>query len=43
MPDWNEVHKKKLNKKWKSLEKRGLTRSKDSAENKKRAKEAHGY
>jgi hypothetical protein len=32
-----------MNKKWKSLEKRGLKRPKDSEENRKRAKEAHGY
>lgn len=35
--------KRKLNRKWKSLEKRGLKRPKDYEENKRRAKAAHGY
>lgn len=32
-----------INKKWKSLEKRGIEKPKDKEENDKRAKEAHGY
>lgn len=32
-----------LDKKWASLEKRGIKRPKDSDENRKRAREAHGY
>lgn len=35
--------KRKLERKWKSLEARGLKRPKDAEENKKRMKEAHGY
>jgi len=41
--DLDKKHKSFLDKKWDVLEKRGLTRPKDSAENRKRAKEAHGY
>ena len=37
-----KIHNRILEKKWKSLERRGLTRPKDSEENRKRAKEAHG-
>lgn len=43
MVDWNNVHKRKLEKKWASLEKRGVERPKDKDENRKRAKDAHGY
>lgn len=35
--------KRKMDRKWKSLEKRGIKRPKDSEENRRRAKEAHGY
>ena len=35
--------KRKLDRKWKTLEKLGIKRPKDYEENKKRAKEAHGY
>lgn len=39
-----EVTRNKIREtKWKSLEKRGLKKPKDSEENAKRAKEAHGY
>ena len=40
-----EDHEKKriMDTKWKSLEKRGIKRPKDDEENRKRAKEAHGW
>ena len=38
--DWKD---RVLEKKWKQLEKQGLTRPKDYDENKRRAKAAHGY
>ena len=41
--DYEEVHKRKLEKKWNSLKKRGLTPPKDAEENRKRMKEAHGW
>ena len=41
--DYEDKHKKYLDKKWASLEKRGLKRPKDAEENTKRAKEARGY
>jgi len=37
-----KIHNRILEKKWKSLKERGLTRPKDSEENRKRAKEARG-
>lgn len=37
------VREKILKTKWKSLRKRGYTSPKDAEENRRRAKEAHGY
>lgn len=39
----DKPHKAYLDRKWEQLEKRGLKRPKDMEENRKRAKEAHGY
>ena len=41
--DLKQKHNKFMNKKWESLKKRGLTPPKDAEENRKRAKEAHGF
>jgi len=38
-----DKHKKKMDKKWKELEKRGLKRPKNYEENKQRLKDAHGW
>ncbi len=37
-----KIHNRILDKKWKSLEKRGYKKPRDSEENTKRAREAHG-
>ena len=41
MDTQEKIHNRILEKKWKSLEARGIKRPKDSEENTKRAKEAH--
>ena len=41
--NYEEFHKRKLEKKWKSLQERGLTPPKSAEENRKRAREAHGH
>ena len=41
--DYEKLHKSKLERKWASLKKRGLTPPKSAEENRKRMKEAHGY
>ncbi len=38
---WNDQRKRRLDKKWESLQKRGFVRPENSTENKKRAREAH--
>jgi hypothetical protein len=43
MIKWQEIHKKRLDKKWEAFEKAtGKKRPKDAEENLKRAREAHG-
>ena len=41
--DLKSKHEKILSKKWEKLSARGLVPPKDAEENRKRAKEAHGY
>ena len=41
--DYDLIHKRKLDKKWKSLIKRGIKPPESAEENRKRMKAAHGY